>query len=381
VVIRLSSGRKVWIAPLEDDSRRGSVEASYLGVTVNYLRPPHASVANSTRPRVLLSCRPRLTRKVATMAKRVLISGGAGFVPSHLCDRFLLDGWDVLAVDNFCTGRQSNIAHLQGNPHFDLLEQDVSTPFQVAGPLDAVLHFASPASPVDYLRLPIETLQVGSLGTMNLLEIAREKKARFLMASTSEIYGDPLEHPQRESYLGNVSSIGPRSVYDEAKRFSEAAVMGWRNARGVDTRIIRIFNTYGPRMKSGDGRVVSNFIVQALRGEKLTVYGDGQQTRSFCYVSDLVDGIVRVLERGDHMPYNLGNPGEFTMLELVQEIGKLTGDLDVDYLPLPKDDPTRRKPDITRATTELGWMPKVPLHEGLVAMIADLRQRLAAGDA
>ncbi len=315
------------------------------------------------------------------MARRVLISGGAGFVPSHLCDRFLADGWQVLAVDNFCTGRRANIAHLLGNHHFELLEQDVSAPFSVAGPLDAVLHFASPASPVDYMRLPIETLQVGSLGTMNLLEIAREKQARFLMASTSEIYGDPLEHPQRESYLGNVSSIGPRSVYDEAKRFAEAAVMGWRNARGVDTRIIRIFNTYGPRMKSGDGRVVSNFIVQALRGEKLTVYGDGLQTRSFCYVSDLVDGIVRVLEHGDHMPYNLGNPREFTMLELVQEIAKQVGNVQIQHLPLPQDDPTRRKPDITRATHDLGWTPKVQLQEGLVAMIADLRQRLATGDA
>lgn len=315
------------------------------------------------------------------MGKRVLISGGAGFVPSHLCDRFLADGWSVLAVDNFCTGRKSNIAHLLGNPAFELLEQDVSVPFTVAGPLDAVLHFASPASPVDYMRLPIETLQVGSLGTMNLLELAREKKARFLMASTSEIYGDPLEHPQRESYLGNVSSIGPRSVYDEAKRFSEAAVMGWRTARGVDTRIIRIFNTYGPRMKSGDGRVVSNFIVQALRGEKLTVYGDGLQTRSFCYVSDLVEGIVRVLERGDHQPYNLGNPGEYTMLELVQEIAKQVGNVDIQFLPLPKDDPTRRKPDITRAKTDLGWEPKVSLQDGLKPMIADLRARLAAGDA
>ncbi len=301
-------------------------------------------------------------------------------MPSHLCDRFLKDGWHVLAVDNFCTGRHSNIAHLQGVAGFELLEQDVSVPFTVAGPLDAVLHFASPASPIDYLRLPIETLQVGSLGTMNLLEIAREKRARFLMASTSEIYGDPLEHPQRESYLGNVSSIGPRSVYDEAKRFSEAAVMGWRSARGVDTKIIRIFNTYGPRMKSGDGRVVSNFIVQALRGEKLTVYGDGLQTRSFCYVSDLVDGIVRVLERGDHMPYNLGNPGEFTMLELVQEIAKQIGHVDIVHMPLPKDDPTRRKPDITRAQTDLGWAPTVPLQEGLVSMIADLRARLAAGE-
>ena len=302
-------------------------------------------------------------------------------MPSHLCDRFIADGWQVLAVDNFCTGRQSNIAHLLGNPAFELLEQDVSVPFTVAGPFAAVLHFASPASPIDYLRLPIETLQVGSLGTMNLLEIAREKQARFLMASTSEIYGDPLEHPQRESYLGNVSSIGPRSVYDEAKRFSEAAVMAWRSARGVDTKIIRIFNTYGPRMKTGDGRVVSNFVVQALRGEKLTVYGDGLQTRSFCYVSDLVDGIVRVLERGDHMPYNLGNPGEFTMLELANEISKQIGQVEIEYQPLPKDDPTRRKPDITRATTDLGWTPKVPLQEGLVAMIGDLRARLAAGDA
>ena len=313
-------------------------------------------------------------------SKRVVISGGAGFVPSHLCDRLLADGWDVLALDNFCTGRASNVAHLNGNPHFELWEQDVSRPFEVAGPVSAVLHFASPASPIDYLNLPIETLQVGSLGTMNLLDLAHKKGARFLMASTSEIYGDPLEHPQRESYLGNVSSIGPRSVYDEAKRFSEAAVMAWHRTHGLDTRLIRIFNTYGPRMKTGDGRVVSNFIVQALRGEKLTVYGDGMQTRSFCFVSDLVEGIVRVLERGDSMPYNLGNPGEFTMLELTEEIARQLGAVETVHLPLPKDDPTRRKPDVSRAKADLGWEPVVPLREGLAAMIVDLRGRLARGE-
>ena len=314
------------------------------------------------------------------MAGKVLISGGAGFVASHLCDRFLNDGWHVLAVDNFCTGRMGNVAHLLSHPRFSFLEQDVSEPFTVDGPLDAILHFASPASPVDYLNLPVETLKVGSVATMHLLDLARLKGAKFLMASTSEIYGDPLEHPQRETYLGNVSSIGPRSVYDEAKRFSEAAVMCWNRTFGVDTRLIRIFNTYGPRMKTGDGRVVSNFLVQALRGEKLTVYGDGSQTRSFCFVADLVDGIVRVLEHGNHMPYNLGNPVEFTMLELVQEIERLLGKQDVVYMPLPKDDPTRRKPDITRATTELGWEPTVPLQQGLALMLEDIRTRLANGD-
>ena len=332
-------------------------------------------------PARLLSLPPRASDEDETMAKKVLISGGAGFVPSHLCDRFLHDGWQVLAVDNFCTGRRSNVAHLAQNPDFELLEQDVSQAFTVPGSLEAVLHFASPASPVDYMNLPIETLKVGSLGTMNLLDLAQQKNARFLMASTSEIYGDPLEHPQRESYLGNVSSIGPRSVYDEAKRFSEAAVMAWHRARKLDTRIIRIFNTYGPRMKSGDGRVVSNFIVQALRGEKLTVYGDGSQTRSFCYVDDLVEGIVRVLDRGDHLPYNLGNPVEFTMLELVQEIARQIGNVGIVHLPLPKDDPTRRKPDIGRAQRELQWSPQVALAQGLVPMIADMRARLQAGEA
>ena len=313
------------------------------------------------------------------MEKRVVITGGAGFVGSSLCERFVADGWSVLCLDNLCTGRLSNLVALEGNPHFDFRQVDVSSPYEVQGPVEGVLHFASPASPFDYHALPIETLQVGSNGTMHALELARVKGARFLLASTSEIYGDPLEHPQRESYLGNVSSIGPRSVYDEAKRFAEAATMAWQRTHHVDTRIIRIFNTYGPRIKAGDGRVVPAFIAQALRGQPLTVFGDGSQTRSFCYVDDLVEGIVRVFERGDHMPYNLGNPVEFTMLELAREIERQIGDVTTIFEPLPQDDPTRRKPDITRASSELGWAPQVPLAQGLQATIAEYRARLAAG--
>lgn len=313
------------------------------------------------------------------MSKKVVITGGAGFVASSLCERFLADGWQVLAVDNLCTGRRSNIAHLLLNPNFELLIHDVSLPFEVDGAVDAVLHFASPASPFDYLALPIETLHVGSNGTFVALELAQRKHAKFLLASTSEIYGDPLEHPQRESYLGNVSSIGPRSCYDEAKRFAEAATMAYRRARGVDTKIIRIFNTYGPRMKAGDGRVVTAFVVQALRGEPLTVFGDGSQTRSFCFVDDLVEGIVRVLERGDHMPYNLGNPVEFTILELAREVARLVGPITLDHRALPADDPTRRKPDISRAIVDLGWSPKVPLAEGLVPVVDAVREGLRTG--
>ena len=313
------------------------------------------------------------------MGKRVVITGGAGFVGSSLCDRFRHDGWQVLAIDDLCTGRVSNIAHLQADPAFELRIHDVSVPFEVQGPVDAVLHFASPASPFDYLALPTETLRVGSIGTMNCLELARQKGARFLLASTSEIYGDPLEHPQRESYLGNVSSIGPRSCYDEAKRFAEAATMAWHRTHGVDTRIIRIFNTYGPRMKANDGRVVPAFIRQALLGLPLTVFGDGEQTRSFCYVDDLVQGIVAVLERGDHMPYNLGNPVEFTMLALVDEVRRQIGPVTLEHRPLPADDPTRRRPDIRRAQETFAWAPTVPLSEGLQYAITDFRARLAAG--
>jgi len=313
------------------------------------------------------------------MDRRVVITGGAGFVGSSLCDRFRKDGWRVLAIDDLCTGRVANLAHLKDDPGFDLRIHDVSVPFDVDGPVDAVLHFASPASPFDYLKLPVETLRAGSYGTLHCLELARRKSARFLMASTSEIYGDPLEHPQRESYLGNVSSIGPRSCYDEAKRFAEAATMAYHRSHGVDTRIIRIFNTYGPRMKANDGRVVPAFIRQALLGIPLTVFGDGDQTRSFCYVDDLVEGVVAVLDRGDHMPYNLGNPVEFTMLGLVDEIQRQLGPVTIVHRPLPADDPTRRRPDIRRAQETFGWAPTVALSEGLRFAIEDFRARLAAG--
>ena len=309
---------------------------------------------------------------------RVVITGGAGFVGASLCDRFIADGWAVVAVDNLCTGRKSNIAHLLDNPAFAWQLADVSLPLDVAGPVDAVLHFASPASPFDYLALPIQTMKAGAHGTLHALELAEQKGAKFLLASTSEIYGDPLQHPQREDYLGNVSSIGPRSVYDEAKRFAEAATMSYHRQGKVDTRIIRIFNTYGPRMKPDDGRVITAFLVQALRGEPLTAFGDGRQTRSFCYVDDLVEGIVRVLQRGDHMPYNLGNPNEFSILELIAEVEALLGTQSVTFLPLPQDDPTRRKPDIGRAHAALGWQPQIALRDGLVRTIAGLRATLQA---
>lgn len=307
---------------------------------------------------------------------RVVITGGAGFVGSSLCERFLDSGYAVTAVDNLCTGRMANIEQLLGNPSFAFLQRDVIDPFDVEGPVTAVLHFASPASPFDYQALPIETLKVGSHGTLNALDLAKRKSSRFLLASTSEIYGDPTEHPQRETYLGNVSCIGPRSMYDEAKRYAEAATMAYRRTFGVDTRIIRIFNTYGPRMKHNDGRVVSNFLSQALRGEPMSVFGTGHQTRSFCYVDDLVAGIQLVLERGDDQPYNLGNPNEFTMLELIGAIEQLLGPQQVSYHPLPQDDPTRRKPDISRALDHLGWQPQVALREGLLRTAQGLRLQL-----
>lgn len=309
-------------------------------------------------------------------SKRVVITGGAGFVGSSLCERMLADGYAVLAVDNLCTGREINVAHLRSNPNFELRIANVSDALQIDGPVDGVLHFASPASPFDYLALPIETLRVGSEGTLRMLELARSKGARFLMASTSEIYGDPLEHPQRESYLGNVSSIGPRSVYDEAKRFAEAATMAYRRTYGLDTRLIRIFNTYGPRMKPDDGRVVTSFLAQALRGQPLTMFGDGSQTRSFCYVDDLVDGIVAVFERGNGEPYNLGNPVEFTIKELAGEVERMLGPQVITQLPLPADDPKQRQPDITRARTELGWNPTVALREGLERTLVGMRHTL-----
>ena len=309
---------------------------------------------------------------------RVLVTGVAGFLGSHLADRLLADGYEVVGMDNFITGSPDNIAHLTGHPRWSFFRHDVTNFTYVAGPLDGVLHFASPASPRDYLELPIQTLKVGSLGTHKALGLALAKQARFLIASTSEVYGDPLEHPQTEAYWGNVNPVGPRGVYDEAKRFAEAMTMAYHRFHGVDTRIVRIFNTYGPRMRPRDGRVVSNFIVQALRGEPLTLYGDGGQSRSFCYVDDLIDGIVRLFERGTAEPTNIGNPVEFTVRQLADEVLRQTGSLSpIVREPLPEDDPKVRRPDITRARTLLGWEPKVALAEGLARTIAYFRTVVA----
>ena len=308
---------------------------------------------------------------------RVLITGGAGFIGSHLCERFLDEGDEVICMDNFRTGSPDNIAHLFQNRRFMFIEQDVTTYIYVKGPLDAILHFASPASPVDYLELPIPTLKVGSLGTHKALGLAKEKSARFLLASTSEVYGDPIVHPQPEEYWGNVNPIGPRGVYDEAKRFAEAITMAYHRAHGVQTRITRIFNTYGPRMRLRDGRVVPNFIAQALRGEPLTVYGDGSQTRSFCYVSDLVDGIVRLLRSDYSNPVNVGNPTEVSILEFARRIIALTGTKSqIVNEPLPVDDPKQRKPDITKARKLLGWEPKIALEDGLKRTIDFFRDKV-----
>ncbi|HSB54744.1 MAG TPA: UDP-glucuronic acid decarboxylase family protein [Gemmatimonadales bacterium] len=297
---------------------------------------------------------------------RVLITGAAGFLGSHLADRFLAEGHDVIGMDNLITGSRDNIAHLAGNRRFLFVLHDVSRFIQVDGPLDAVLHFASPASPIDYLELPIQTLKVGSLGTHNALGLAKAKGARFLLASTSEVYGDPQVHPQPESYWGHVNPVGPRGVYDEAKRFAEAMTMAYHRYHGLDTRIVRIFNTFGPRMRAHDGRVVSNFVVQALKGEPLTVYGDGQQTRSFCYVTDLIEGIYRLFESDEVDPVNVGNPDEFTVRQLADLVLRLTGSkAAIELRPLPEDDPKVRQPDIGRAQALLGWSPKVPLEEGL----------------
>ncbi|RUL87467.1 UDP-glucuronic acid decarboxylase family protein [Tautonia sociabilis] len=298
---------------------------------------------------------------------RTVITGGAGFVGSHLCERFLAEGHEVVCVDNLLTGLERNIAHLRNRPDFSFVLHNISEPLTIDGPVDAVLHFASPASPADYLAHPIPTLKVGALGTHNALGLAKAKNARFLLASTSEIYGDPEVHPQREDYWGHVNPIGPRGCYDEAKRFAEAITMAYHRYHGVSTRIVRIFNTYGPRMRLNDGRVLPAFMGQVLRGEPLTVFGEGQQTRSFCYVDDLVDGIYRLLLSDEHLPVNIGNPVEITVLELAREIIALVPGTrsTIDYRPLPQDDPKRRRPDITRARELLGWEPKIDRADGL----------------
>lgn len=311
-----------------------------------------------------------------------LITGGAGFVGSHLCERFLAEGHTVIAMDNLLTGNLDNITHLQNDPKFDFINQDCTRYIDFPGSLDNVLHFASPASPVDYLNMPIPTLKVGSLGTHNTLGLAKAKGARYLLASTSEVYGDPLVHPQPESYWGNVNPVGPRSVYDEAKRFAEAMTVAYYTYHKVETRIVRIFNTYGPRMRLDDGRVVPSFIGSVLRNEPLTVYGDGSQTRSFCYVTDLVDGIFRLLHSDERMPVNVGTEYEMTTHQFAELITRLAGsDQPIVYRPLPKDDPKSRRPDLTRARTILGYEPQVPLEEGLKRTIEFFRTQTAGNAA
>ena len=296
----------------------------------------------------------------------VLITGAAGFLGSHLCDRFIAEGFRVIGMDNLITGDLKNIEHLFGLEQFTFCHHDVTTFVYVPGPVDYILHFASPASPIDYLKIPIQTLKVGSLGTHNLLGLAKEKKARILIASTSEVYGDPLVHPQKETYYGNVNTIGPRGVYDEAKRFQESITMAYHRFHGLDTRIVRIFNTYGPRMRLNDGRVIPAFMGQALRGEDITVFGDGSQTRSFCYVDDQVEGIYRLLMSDYTDPVNIGNPNEISILDFAKEIVRLTGsDQKIVFNPLPQDDPMQRQPDITVAREVLGWEPKVERAEGM----------------
>ncbi|HVB36799.1 MAG TPA: UDP-glucuronic acid decarboxylase family protein [Candidatus Acidoferrales bacterium] len=308
----------------------------------------------------------------------MVITGGAGFLGSHLCDQFIERGWEVVCLDNLCTGAEANIQHLSANPRFRFVQQDVTHYVDVPGPVDAVMHFASPASPDDYLKLPIQTLKVGSLGTHNALGLALAKRSRFLLASTSECYGDPDVSPQPETYWGHVNPIGPRGVYDEAKRFSEAMTMAYHRAHGVDTRIVRIFNTYGPRMRLNDGRALPNFLYQALSGQPITVYGDGHQTRSFCYVSDLIAGILALLDSKEHLPTNVGNPQEITILEFAERIRALTGNhVPLVFKQLPQDDPKRRCPDIRKAQKLLHWEPKVSLEEGLKLTLEYFQKKVA----
>ena len=307
---------------------------------------------------------------------RIVITGGAGFLGSHLCDRCLAEGHEVTVVDNFITGSPENLAHIT-SANFAFRKQNISEGILIEGPVDFIFHLASPASPVDYMELPIQTLKVGALGTHNALGLARAKNAGLLLASTSEIYGDPLVHPQTEEYWGNVNSIGPRGCYDEAKRFAEALVMAYHRMHHIDTKIVRIFNTYGPRMRLNDGRIVPNFLKQAVLGEPLTVYGDGSQTRSFCYVSDLVDGLYRLALSQENLPINIGNPHEFTILQFAELVTKLTGSASpIEFQPLPQDDPQQRQPDITKARTRLGWEPAVQLEEGLLKTLEYFRSKL-----
>jgi dTDP-glucose 4,6-dehydratase len=309
---------------------------------------------------------------------RAVVTGAAGFLGSHLCDRLLAEGYDVLGLDNFITGEESNLAHLHGNARFQLERKDVSQPIHVAGPVGYVFHFASPASPPDYLKFPIETLKVGSLGTMHSLDLAFEKNAKFLLASTSECYGDPNVSPQSETYWGNVNPVGPRSVYDEAKRFAEATTMAYHRFHSLDTHIVRIFNTYGPRMRLNDGRALPNFVFQALSGQPITVYGDGKQTRSFCYVSDLIDGIYRLSQSDEHFPTNIGNPAEMTIYDFAQRVLSFFPNAPrIVHEPLPQDDPKQRRPDITKASRLLNWEPKVGLDEGLKITMDFFKEQFA----
>src|SRR5579864_2773412 len=357
-------------------------------------RPQPVRSRNDGGPRIhLLQRRPRgLTsrrsasrcpekRQESMSQRRALITGGAGFLGSHLADALLAEGWNVVVVDNLLTGRPANLAHLSREPRFEFIEKDICQPFDV-GKVEYVFHFASPASPEDYHAHGIETLQVGSIGTFHTLEIARKYGAKYLVSSTSECYGDPLEHPQKETYWGHVNPVGPRSVYDEAKRFTEAATVAYRRYHNVDVRIARIFNTYGPRMQIRDGRVVPNFMRQALGGQDLTVYGNGSQTRSFCYVSDEIEGFLRLAKSDEHMPVNIGNPNEFTILECAQVVLKITGSKSrIRHEPLPQDDPRQRRPDITKSRRLLGWEPKIDLETGLRLSLDYFKDAVAAESA